>query len=310
MTMARSTCLRFLVLLCGIASPANAQEVPDSSGFLDVDDARLFFRSIGEGTPIVVVHGGPGMSHDYLAPQLTRLLADDYRLIFYDQRASGRSTGVEDPARLTMAQFVEDLEDVRLALGLERINLLGHSFGGLLAMDYAASYPSAVEKLILLDTSPASWELNFPYFERTIAERRTGAEEREMEELTAQEGAMDDPDTMERYLQVFFRPFFHDPELADSLSLGIDEQWIANYRVTGTLIWEDLGEYDIHDRLERITAPTLILHGDASVLAMEGADAIHDRIPVSRLITLENVGHFPYVEVPLAMKVAVGAYVW
>jgi proline iminopeptidase len=287
-----------------LAQPA----LPDTSGYLEVDGARLFFRSVGNGTPLVVVHGGPGMSHDYLAPQLTRLLAGDLRLIFYDQRASGRSSGAGDTTRLTMAQFVEDLEQVRRRLGLERLNLLGHSFGGLLAMYYAAAHPSRVERLLLVDTSPASWELNVPYFRRTIAERQTEADKREMEAVA--DRAPGDPIAMDRYLKVFFRTFFHDRALSDSLSLGIDEQWLTNNAVTGRLVWADLGRYDIHDQLSRISAPTLILHGGASVISVEGAEAIHNRIPLTRLIVLEDVGHFPYVEAPQAFQAAVKAFVW
>lgn len=298
-----------LVCTLSIGSLAHAQsELPDTSGYLEVDDARLFFRTVGKGTPLVIVHGGPGMSHDYLAPQLIQLLAGDLRLIFYDQRASGRSTGANDTTRLTMAQFVEDLEHVRRTLGLERMNLLGHSFGGLLAMYYAAAYPSRVQRMVLLDTSPASWELNFPYFRQTIAERQSEADKREMEEV--RDRAPRDPIAMERYLRVFFRTFFHDRALSDSLAFGIDDQWLANNAVTGRLVWGDLGRYDVHDQLTLITAPTLILHGDASVISLEGAEAINNRIPVSRLIVLKDVGHFPYIEVPQTFRAAVKAFIW
>jgi proline iminopeptidase len=300
-----------LGLSCWGTAPALAQAVvPDTSGYVEVTGARLYFRAIGNGTPLVVLHGGAGMSHDYLAPQMSRLLSQDFRLVYYDQRASGRSTGLEDTTLLTMAQFVEDLDAVREAMGLERMNLLGHSFGGLLAMYYAAAYPQRVEKLLLIDTSPASWELNFPYFRRTIAERRTEVEQRQMEELTARGDLGTNPATMDKYMKVFFRTFFHDRSLSDSLDLGIDEQWLANNSVTGRLVWEELGRYDIHDRLTQITAPTLLLHGSASVISLEGAEAIHARIPTSRLIVLDDVGHFPYIEAPRAFKAAVRAFVW
>jgi proline iminopeptidase len=285
-------------------------EVPDSTSYVDVNGARLFVRTVGAGIPLVIVHGGPGMSHDYLAPQLVELLASEYRLIFYDQRASGRSSAVEDTARLTMAQFVEDLEGLRLALGLDQLNLLGHSFGGLLTMYYAAEYPEAVNKLLLVDSSPASWQLNFPYFRQTIAERQTEMDREEMARLVSTPDARSDPTTMDRYYKLFFRAFFNDPQLSESLDLGINEQWLQKNATTGGRIWASIGEYDIHDRLGRISAPTLILHGTRSVLAMEGAEAIAARIPRSRLIRLHDVGHFPYVEAPESFAAAVKAFVW
>jgi pimeloyl-ACP methyl ester carboxylesterase len=85
---------------------------------------------------------------------------------------------------------------------------------------------------------------------------------------------------------------------------------LVNNDVTGRLVWANLGRYDFHDQLARITAPTLILHGGASVISVGGAEAIHDRIPRSRLIVLEDVGHFPYIEAPQAFEAVVKAFVW
>lgn len=209
-----------------------------------------------------------------------------------------------------MAQFVDDLEQLRRALDLEQMNLLGHSFGGLLAMYYATAHPGAVSRLLLLDTSPASWALNFPYFRRAIAERQTEDDRRTLATLTTPEGARHDPAVMTRYYQTFFRAFFHDPDLSERLELGIDRDWLAKNAVTGDRIWASIGEYDIHEELTRVSAPTLLLHGTSSVLAMAGAEAIAARIPRARLIRLSDVGHFPYVEAPQAFNAAVRAFVW
>lgn len=127
--------------------------------------------------------------------------------------ASGRSSALEDTARLTMAQFVEDLEGLRVALGLDQLNLLGHSFGGLLAMYYAAEYPEAVNKLVLVDSSPASWRLNFPHFRRAIAERQTELDREEMARLVSTPDARSDPTIMDRYYKLFFRAFFNASDL-------------------------------------------------------------------------------------------------
>lgn len=268
----------------------------DKTKYIDVDGAKLFVRLVGNGKPIIIVHGGPGMSHDYLAPQLIDLLADDYQLIFYDQRASGRSSGVDDTTRLTISQFVEDLEMLRQQLNINRLNLLGHSFGGLLAMYYATSYPNNMNKLLLIDTSPASWELNFPYFRKTIAERQTETDKQELASIKAKEDFGTNPDLMDRYLKIYFKPFFKDPLLSQQLTLGIDKNWILNFNVTNDLVWGDLAGYDIHDKLKFINASTLIMHGDKSVISIEGAQEINRHIKDSKLIILKDIGHFPYIE--------------
>lgn len=286
--------LILLILICSFGQSG----LQDKSQYLDIDGAKLFLRLVGSGEPIVVVHGGPGMSHDYLAPQLIDLLANDYQLIFYDQRASGRSSGVDDTTRLTISQFVRDLEILRQQLKIDRLNLFGHSFGGLLAMYYAISYPNNVNKLLLIDSSPASWELNFPYFRKTIAERQTEFDKQELSSIKAKEDFGTNPNLMDSYMKIFFRVFFKNPSLSQNLNLGIDEHWLLNYNVTGNFIWQDLGKYDIHEKLKYINVSTLITHGDNSVISIEGAEEINKLIPNSKLVIMKDVGHFPYIEDP------------
>jgi proline iminopeptidase len=177
-------------------------------------------------------------------------------------------------------------------------------------MYYAAAHPQAVGTLLLLDTSPASWALNFPYFRQTIAERQGEAGRRELAALLAPAGARTDPHVMTRYYQTFFRVFFRNPQPSEQLELGVDAQWLAKNAVTGDRLWASIGEYDIHESLSRIQAPTLIVHGTSSVIAMEGAEAIAARVPRSRLVAFKDVGHFPYIEAPLAFSTAVRTFVW
>jgi len=306
-TLLRVFCMILLLMPPGLTLSGQVA-VRDTSWYIQVDGAQLFVRAVGSGTPLVIIHGGPGMSHDYLAPQLIDLLANEYQLIFYDQRASGRSSGVEDTTRLTMNQFVSDLEKVRQSLKLKKLNLLGHSFGGLLAMYYGTAHNKKIGKLLLLDTSPASWELNFPYFRRTIAERQTDTDQQELAVISKY--ATTDPVAKERYLKIFFRTFFHNPRLSDSIFLNITEQWLTNSNITGDKIWADLGQYDIHKRLSRITAPTLIIHGASSVISVDGAKAVASHISNSKLIILKDVGHFPYIEAPQSFAAALKAFFW
>jgi proline iminopeptidase len=282
-------------VLCSIFCTFGQQARNDKAQYIDVDGARLFVRSVGSGKPLIIVHGGPGMSHDYLAPQLIDLLSSDYQLIFYDQRASGRSSGVDDTTRLTMSQFENDLEILRQQLKIDRLNLLGHSFGGLLTMHYAISYPNNVDKILLLDSSPASWELNFPYFRKVIAERQTENDRQELSAIEQKDDFDTNPELMDSYLKIYFRTFFKNSTLSQKIVLGIDEHWLSNYKVTGNFIWKDLGKYDIHNKLINITAPTLVMHGDESVISVKGAEAITQLIPNSKLVILKDVGHFPYI---------------
>jgi proline iminopeptidase len=303
--------LSFLVLLLSSTLKVSAQAaVADKTSFIESDGAQLFVRQVGSGKPLLIVHGGPGLSHDYLAPQLIDLLAGHYLLVFYDQRASGRSTGVEDTTQLTIDRFIADIEFLRKSLALDRIHVVGHSFGGLLAMYYAMAHPDAVEKLILIDSTPASWEPFFPLIKQRHAARQTESERQEIAEIR-KAAAVNGHDTvsLHRFYKIYFRPFFSDPRRTEELELGITSQWATNSIITFAHIMKDLGEHDILHTLPRITAPTLLIHGAESVIPVESAEAIARQIPNARLTVLKGIGHFPYIEAPDAFVAAVRGFI-
>ena len=120
---------------------------PESSGFVDVPGGRIWYRSNGDRhrdrVPLLIVHGGPGMQHDYLLP-LTEL-AEERRVILYDQLDCGRSDRPGDPANWTFERYLAEIEYLRQGLGLERCHLLGNSWGGSLAAVYAGAGSSGLE---------------------------------------------------------------------------------------------------------------------------------------------------------------------
>ena len=136
--------------------------------------ARLHVREIGEGPPIVVLHGGPDFDHVYLLPELDAL-ADVGRLVAYDQRGRGRSYHGEGPRDVTIASEMADLDRIREWTGSPSVTVLGHSWGGLLAMEYAVRHPERVSRLILVDTAPPS-HVDAMAFRRTLDASRTSAE--------------------------------------------------------------------------------------------------------------------------------------
>ena len=119
------------------AGPANVY--PMQEGFVDAQGVMIYYKILGRGEPLMIVHGGPGASHDYFLPYLLPL-ARHHKLIFIDERGSGRSQKLEDASGYTIETMVEDVEAVRQALGLGKISLLGHSYGGCLAQAYALKY--------------------------------------------------------------------------------------------------------------------------------------------------------------------------
>src|ERR1044072_2460988 len=158
--------LLFLLLLL-VAAPAPAQQ----EGFVTTDDGvRLFYRIEGSGPQtLVVVHGGPGFSLESIRPDFA-LLARHRRLIYYDQRGNGRSSLIDDPAKLAVPHHIADLEAIRRHFGLERMTLIGNSWGGLLISAYAIAHPDRVERLVLDAPAPPT-KAYYLQFTRHITER-------------------------------------------------------------------------------------------------------------------------------------------
>jgi proline-specific peptidase len=129
----------------------------EQEGFVPVDGFRVWYRSVGggsdqEGVPLLILHGGPGAPYDYLE-NLEAMASDRQRVIFYDQLGCGRSDHPDDPSLCEVSRFADEVGTVRQELGLEHVNILGQSWGGMLAIEYALRQPSGPVSLILANTS-------------------------------------------------------------------------------------------------------------------------------------------------------------
>src|SRR5271156_3214268 len=135
-------------------------DMPMREGFVDTQTVMIYYMTIGKGAPLVILHGGPGASHDYFLPYLLPL-ARHHQLVFIDERGSGRSQKLDIPrGSYTVEKMVEDVEAVRKALDLGKITLMGHSYGGVLAQAYALKYHANLTHLILASTFPSTKEMN------------------------------------------------------------------------------------------------------------------------------------------------------
>lgn len=293
-------------LACGNAVP-NSDEVTVDEAFHEVNGVRLFVKTMGAGEPIVVVHGGPGLDHTYLLPGM-RGLADRHRLIFYDQRGSGRSAGPVDSTSITFENFLADIDRLRQELGLGKVNLLGHSFGGLIAIRYALMYPERVKSLMLMNTvEPGS-----RYREETAErqrERRTPEDSVTLADLAASEGFQDhDAATVNQMLWVSFRSMFADPSRAGELVIDLDDRTARYGGDIPRLLVGPLGDYDYWDELGEIRAPTLVLHGTEDVIPVEMARQLCGTIPRCAFVPVSDAGHFPYIEAPDSTFSAIDAF--
>ena len=294
-----------LAILFASASVLQAQPRV-RQGLLSLEDARIFYEVVGEGTPILVVHGGPGLDHGYLQPGLD-VLATHGALIYYDQRGTGRSVAELDTTAINLDDFLRDMDLLRETLGHQEMVVLGHSFGGILALAYARAYPERTRALILLATAEPGSRWADAAATRLRA-GRTPEDSTALAEMRASEAFQArDPQTMSRYYRTAFRASMRDPARVEELDLDLAGPTARNGSEVARLLGTSMGEVDYWDALPDVRVPTLVLHGrfDASPPAM--ARALAAALPDGRYVELQG-GHFPWLGDAPGMVAAVSSF--
>jgi proline iminopeptidase len=299
--------LGFIILVSALAGYQNliaasvfsTNLVNSNEKFISAGDAQIFCRVVGKGNPLIVIHGGPGFTQDYLLPQMDAL-AENNLVIFYDQRGCGKSTGEISPETINLKTIVDDLEAIRRAFNFEKISVLGHSWGGFIAMNYAITYPEHLDKLILSNSMPASSEGLAQFIQEYM--RRTAPYQAEITEIhNTQEFQNGDPETVERLQRLIVRTYCYVPEKAELLSVRMTATASINGAKVHEIIRNDIFEkpFNLHSSLEKLQIPTLIIHGDTDPIPPITAQNIHESISHSKYLLMKNCGHFPYVEDPI-----------
>ena len=273
---------------------------------------QLYYRLVGTGRDtVVVLHGGPGFNMEYIAQDLTPL-ATSHALLFYDQRGAGRSSLVTDSASLDGQRFAEDLEAVRQHFGFQRVTLLGHSWGAGVAALYAAPYPQRIERLIIVDGIPLQRKALVQAFQDLEARRDSSTRAQMQKWREARLASPGDAAACRAYYVLWFGPFFGDSSAASrsqgDFCAGSAEARRNKMASVDRFVAASLGEWDWRPAISRVDAPALVIHGSADVLPVESAREWAAALPNARLVLLEGVGHFPYLEAPEAFFPAVDAF--
>ena len=292
-------CVRKNTLCVGMA--VLALQLPAHEGYVEAGGGiRLFYRTVGTGSDtVVVIHGGPGFSMAYIAPDLEPL-AKQHVLLFYDQRGSGRSTLVFDSASLDAHLFADDLEAVRKHFRLERLTLLAHSWGAAVAALYAERYPERIGRLLIVDGIPDRAALFMQGINRLNSRRDSVTRQRLQELQAARVANPGDAIACRAYFRVFFNAAFGDT-LAAGRSRGDfcgDSPEALNNKMKSVdrFTRASLGDWDWRPALRAVTAPALVIHGTADHIPVESARDWVAALPNARLFLIEGSGHFPYLE--------------
>jgi len=293
---------------------------PMHEGFVDAHGVMIYYMTVGRGAPLMILHGGPGASHDYFLPYLLPL-AGHNELVFLDERGSGRSQKLSDPSGYTVENMVEDAEDVRQALGLGKITLLGHSAGGVLAQAYALKYQKNLTHLILCSTFPSTKQMNEVLAkEKASAPPEVQAKIDAMEKaglfghgLSYQQNRYTDAYMTAAWGEVYF-PYLYqnhpDPNY-DPVANGV-MSWDLYREMWGSdgefVIDGNLKSVEYVDKLHTIHVPTLIIVGDHDECAPSLSKEMHAKIAGSKLVILPKSGHMTFVDQPDLFMGAVDSF--
>ena len=251
------------------ATAACTQMTAAAADTVEVNGADLYYETLGSGPAILLMHGGLGLSHDYLRPYFDEL-AEGHTVVYYDHFGNGRSERPADYAEMTFARLTSDAAGLMTALGHDTFTLIGHSYGGFIAQEFATSFGERLDGLVLIDTVPA-----FDY-QPTVS----GSDEQmaAFGKLFSQPMA-DDADwqaTWGPVVQLYFHQW--DPDKGADL----DARTVYEHRAwnaSGGL----LATYNTLEKLPGITAPSLVIAGrhDGITPPEPGAERIAAAIPLS-----------------------------
>lgn len=263
---------------------------------LETPDSTISYERIGgaAGAPLFVLHGGPGFDHRYLriSPAWEELGAGR-PVVFYDQRGTGQSSEIEEGDACTLADQLADLEALREHLGYDRIDVLGHSWGGFLGMAYTARRPERVRRLIVVDSAAPKLEDTVFLFEHIFPETEA---KRKAVAFGVEWG---DEDAVQADIAAYMSMLCYSAEKRDALLARVDP---TTYRRHVNLaVWQDARRFDLNPEIAKFRQPTLVITGRYDInVAPSVAYGIHRAIPDSRLAVFEESGHLPFYEEPEA----------
>ena len=267
--------------------------MPTADGYVTTDDGmRLWFQTVGSGPQVIVLSNGFHLLEDF------RCLAPGRTLVFFDVRNRGRSDTVSDPAKLVRGihNDVDDLDAVRRHFALDRLNLIGHSYMGLMVILYAMKYPAHVDRIVQIAPMPPDPRKQYPPVDDDVL-RDTFAN---LAELQKDRASYDPIQFCRKFWSILKAIYVADPKDADKIRW--DRCDLPNER-SFMKFWTDSLLPSIQaltlcaEDLAPVTAPVLTIHGTKDRSAPYGGGRDWAMLlPNARLVTFDSAGHAPWIE--------------
>ena len=280
-------------------------EIPTEQKTIEINGVEHFFTIKGnsEGEPFIFSHGGPGLSQNYLLPYFDALAAN-YQLIFYDQRGSGKSAFPKDTTSINIATFVEDIEAIRKHFGKDKITLVGHSWGSLLALHYGQKYPDNLTQLILISPAPTT----SAYYEKMLSNMQQKRKEEDTKELVrlmmSKEFEKRDPETFAKAMKIGDKSNLYDQTKVDSLYElhNYNKKTAGNFWLVSNIMEKNFFNYDITSEINNISCPSIIIIGDMDNVPFASNQLLSETLKNTKLEVIKETGHYPFFEDPKAFS--------
>ena len=254
----------------------------------------LYYEVIGTApaVPLIVANGGPGFDHTYLhLSNAWDTLGRSRRVVLYDQRGNGKSSAIKAGQSCTLLDQVDDLEALRAHLGANKIDLVGHSWGGFLVMAYASRYPQHIRHLLIVDSAAPKWSDTVFLFKDVFPE---GVEREDAQAFASEMG---DAHAADIAVREYLSMLFYSPEKRDAALAQMKDT--GENRSVNRMINQDLQRFDLNPELPKFHFPTLVATGRFDMnVAPVVAYKIHKEIAGSQFVVFSRSGHMPFYEEP------------
>jgi proline-specific peptidase len=292
---------------CATADKPNPRLIPGEYR-LAVPGGNIWYKvtGTGKGTPVILLHGGPGFSSFYL--KSLEDLGDDRVVIRYDQLGGGKSDRISDTTMFTFSHFVTELDSLRAYLGLEKVHVLGHSWGTMLGVEYYRAHPTHVASLTF-----GSAVFDVPAYAghaRELLKTLPDSSQRAIAEAEAT-GQFESPAYQAAISEFYGRYLWRHPVQADldstfatvNQAIYMYMQGPSEFTITGTF-----KDYNVTSFLPQITVPTLFAVGEFDEVGPELVKSFADRVPGARYVVMPGAAHITTWDAADAMNTAVRSF--
>lgn len=300
---------KFFFVLITVTQDSEAQtpeeKFPIEEGqFTAADGVHIFYRKLGAGHDFVVfLHGGPGLSMGD-GGYAMRPLAKRHTLILYDQRGGGRSDLIKDSKLLTADADVRDLEALRQHFGIEKMSLIGLSWGSGLAALYAEAHPQSVSRIVFLDPMPVALNPYAKEREQKIGSLMKPDDKARLKELVKSAKGVSEEQLnaiCRDETRIFFGPYLFHPD-------GHERDWeemcdvpaaaMRNAKIVGDAVTGSLGNFDLRPTLAKLKIPVLVIEGEKTNVPLDSTRKWAKTPPNARLLLIPDAGHATFIDQP------------